>query len=136
MKDVLVPLDGSSESEAALVEAFELFPEAEIHAFHVVQVTEFPQDKTKSAYELAVEKGGEIHKKAESIAAERDREIKTDMAEGNAAKSIIGYAEENDIDHIVMGSTGRSGFSRVLLGSVAESVTRRAPCSVTIVRED
>jgi nucleotide-binding universal stress UspA family protein len=58
------------------------------------------------------------------------------MKEGHAAKTIVRYAEENDVDHIVMGSTGRSGISRVLLGSVAESVTRRAPCSVVIVREN
>jgi nucleotide-binding universal stress UspA family protein len=135
MKNVLVPLDGSSESEAALVEAFELFPDAEIHAFHVVQVTEFPRDKTRTPYELAVEKGEGVHENAERVAGKYGRDIKTDMTEGNAAKSIVRYAEENDIDHIVMGSTGRSGFSRVLLGSVAESVTRRAPCSVTIVRE-
>jgi len=44
------------------------------------------------------------------------------------------YAEDLDVDHIVMDSHGRSGASRVLLGSVAETVTRRSPVSVTIVR--
>lgn len=135
MKRVLVPLDGSSESEAALRESFDLFPEGEIHAFHVVQITEFPEDPTKSAYEFATEKGEGILERAAEIAAEHDRDIETQMEEGNAAKTIVRYAEENDIDHIVMGSTGRSGIPRVLLGSVAESVTRRAPCSVVIVRD-
>ena len=136
MKRILVPLDGSSESEAALREAFDLFPEAEIHVFHVVQVTEFPQDPNKSAYELAVENGEGILERAAEIAAKHDRSIETHMTEGHAAKTIVRYAEENDVDHVVMGSTGRSGVPRVLLGSVAESVTRRAPCSVVIVREN
>jgi len=136
MKRILVPLDGSSESEAALREAFDLFPEAEIHTFHVVQVTKFPQDPNKSAYELAVEKGREILDRADEIAGKHDRGIETRMKEGHAAKTIVRYAEENEVDHIVMGSTGWSGTSRVLLGSVAESVTRRAPCSVVIVREN
>jgi len=136
MKRILVPLDRSSESEAALREAFDLFPEAKIHAFHVVQVTEFPQDPNKSAYELAVEKGREILTRADEIAGKHNRKIETAMKEGHAAKTIVRYAEENDIDYIVMGSTGWSGAVRVLLGSVAESVARRAPCSVVIVREN
>lgn len=136
MKRILVPLYGSSESEAALREAFDLFPEAKIHAFHVVQVTEFPQYPNKSAYELAVEKGREILTRADEITGKHNQEIETAMKEGHAAKTIVRYAEENDIDHIVMGSTGWSGAVRVLLGSVAESVARRAPCSVVIVREN
>ena len=135
MKDVLVPMDGSTAAEAALSEAFERFPEAKVHVFHVIQVTAFPRDRSKSAYELAAEKGVEIQEKAEEIAAEHGRNIVTDMTEGNAPRSIVQYATENNIDHIVMGSTGRSGLSKVLLGSVAESVTRRAPCTVTIVRK-
>ncbi|MES3516774.1 MAG: universal stress protein [Natronomonas sp.] len=136
MKRILVPLDDSSESEAALREALDLFPEAEIHAFHVVQVTDFPRDSDKSAYELAAEKGRKILDRAEKIADEYDRRVETQMEEGHAAKTIVRYAEGNDVDHIVMGSVGRSGVPRVLLGSVAESVTRRAPCSVVIVREN
>ncbi|MEF8807206.1 universal stress protein [Natronomonas sp.] len=135
MRSVLVPLDGSSRSEAALRKAFDLFPEAEIHVLHVLQVTEFQHHETMSAYELAVEDCEEIIDDAERLASDHGREIETEVIEGNAAKTILRYAEENDIDHVVMGSTGRSGLSRVLLGSVAEAVTRRAPCSVTIVRE-
>lgn len=136
MKRILVPLDGSPESEAALREAFDIFPEAEVHTFHVVQVTDFSQKSNKSPYELAVDKGREILDRANEIADKHDRGIETRMKEGHAAKTIVRYAEENDVDHIVMGSTGRSGMPRVLLGSVVESVTRRAPCSVVIVREN
>ncbi|MFW6265865.1 MAG: universal stress protein, partial [Halanaeroarchaeum sp.] len=44
------------------------------------------------------------------------------------------YVEETDVDHVVIGSHGRSGVGRILLGSVAERVVRRSPTPVTVVR--
>lgn len=61
-------------------------------------------------------------------------DVVTRTVVGTPARSIVAYAEEEDVDHVVMGSHGRSGVSRVLLGSVAESVVRRAPCPVLVVR--
>lgn len=49
-------------------------------------------------------------------------------------RSITDYAEENEIDLIVMATHGRTGPKRLYFGSVAESIVRRAPCSVLIVR--
>ena len=53
---------------------------------------------------------------------------------GRPTRTIVEYADEHDIDQIVMGSHGRSGMSRILLGSVAEIVVRRATVPVTVVR--
>ena len=53
---------------------------------------------------------------------------------GRPARAIIDYAEDNEVDQIVMGSHGRDGVSRILLGSVAETIVRRSPCPVTVVR--
>lgn len=136
MDRVLVPLDGSSQSETALREGLKMFPDARIHALSVIQIKSIPDDGVESAAERAARESDEILERATEIAAESDREIESEAVEGNAAKTIVAYAEENGIDHIVMGSTGRSGLRRLLLGSVAESVIRRAPCSVTITRED
>ena len=69
-----------------------------------------------------------------SKAVERGVDTETMTAVGNPAKKILEAAEENHVDHIVMGSHGRSGFGRVLFGSVAETVTRRSSVPVTIVR--
>lgn len=52
----------------------------------------------------------------------------------NAAPTILEYADEHDADMIVMGSHGRRGFRRLLLGSVTEEVVRLAPCPVLVVR--
>ncbi|PSQ23605.1 universal stress protein UspA, partial [Halobacteriales archaeon QS_9_67_17] len=59
-------------------------------------------------------------------------ETATEM--GQPARTIVDYADDNDIDEIVIGSHGRQGISRVLLGSVAENVVRRADMPVTVVR--
>ncbi|OAQ54360.1 hypothetical protein HTG_02110 [Natrinema mahii] len=134
MVRVLVPTDGSQQATAALTEAFELFPDAEIHVVHVVQVTRIPSDPGTSPYEYARERGETILQEAKTIAAESDRTIETSMAEGHVGRTILGYIEDRDIEYVVMGSRGRSGVSRVLLGSVAETVTRRSPVSVVIVR--
>ena len=53
---------------------------------------------------------------------------------GHAAEEICGYAEREAVDLIVIGSHGRSGIKRVLLGSVSNAVANHAPCPVTIVR--
>jgi len=50
------------------------------------------------------------------------------------AEAIVGYAERNGYHHIIVGSEGRTGAKRMLLGSVAEDIVTRAHCPVTVVR--
>lgn len=57
-----------------------------------------------------------------------------EQSDGNAADRIIARAEALDVDLIILGSRGRTGLSRLLLGSVAEAVVRHSHCSVLIVR--
>ena len=52
----------------------------------------------------------------------------------DTAEAIVAYAEAHGYDHIVMGSAGRTGLNRLMLGSVAQSVVAKAHCPVTIVR--
>lgn len=56
--------------------------------------------------------------------------VRHQLLEGIPAKEILTAAENLNVDLIVMGTHGRSGFSRVLIGSVAEEVMRKAPCPV------
>ncbi|ELY93998.1 UspA domain-containing protein [Natrialba hulunbeirensis JCM 10989] len=140
---VLVPVDDSDRSTDALEFACQEYPDATITALHVIDPGDF--------YAATGIEGGamanyeEIQKHHESRADEllesaREQadthgvEIQTDRVVGGISRSIVNYAEENDVDHITLGSHGRTGASRILLGSVAENVARRSPVPVTIVR--
>jgi len=56
------------------------------------------------------------------------------LLEGDPAAEIVRYASDAGIDLIVMGTHGRTGLERLLMGSVAESVLSKAPCSVLVVK--
>lgn len=120
-RHILVPFTDSEEARQALVHAFESFSEAELTVLHVGNVS--ADDEAEQ--HLAA---------AEAIAAEHERAVETTLLRGTPKHEIIQYTEEHDIDHIVMGSRGRSGMTRLLLGSVAETVVRRSPVPVTVVR--
>ncbi len=62
-------------------------------------------------------------------------QVKGLVIKGSVVDSILSVAKEWDADLIVLGSHGRKGFDRFLLGSVAEKVANYAPCSVEIVRQ-
>jgi universal stress protein A len=69
--------------------------------------------------------------------AERERfKATTKVVGGLGAAAIVEYAQEHDIDLIVMGTHGRTGMAHLLIGSVAERVVRLAPCPVLTVHAD
>ena len=61
---------------------------------------------------------------------------RSEVIEGNPADAILEVAKKHRVDLIVMGSHGRSGLGRIFLGSVAESVLRRSPVPVLVVRRN
>lgn len=65
---------------------------------------------------------------------ETTQSVESVMIWGHPASEICRYAREQDVDLIVIGSHGRSGFREALLGSVSHAVANRASCPVTIVR--
>jgi nucleotide-binding universal stress UspA family protein len=74
----------------------------------------------------------EAHSLAEQHGAKKISEV--ELRGRDIAMAIIQYAEQNGFDHIVAGAGHRRGLSRLALGSVAEDLTHRAHCSVTIAR--
>jgi nucleotide-binding universal stress UspA family protein len=138
---VLVPVDESEPSDEAIRFAIEQYPEAAITALNVVD----PRDAFAGAsIEGAMPEEGILESReqhAEQLlegvredAAAKGVTIETDYVVGDVSRSVVDYVEENGVDHVIIGSHGRTGASRVLLGSVAESVTRRSPVPVTVVR--
>lgn len=137
IQTVLVGVDGSDQSMRALEYALEEFPDASITAVAVVDPVnsmaagEYYSEDLYDQRRVATE--GYLETAAER-AATFDRDIDTELRFGRPSRELVAYAEEEAVDHVVLGSRGRTGLSRVLLGSVAESVVRRSPVPVTVVR--
>lgn len=136
---VLVPMDGSEQSWQAFDYAAEQFPEETLVCLRVI-------DPVQAGYGIGVGEAAAAGEwlDAQQDAAERMFEDIKERAEtanvtveavterGRPVRSITDVAE--GCDHVVIGSHGREGVSRILLGSVAESVIRRSPVPVTVVR--
>ena len=139
MKRILVPLDGSEQAWDAFEYAVDEFPTGTIVLLHVIDPVEAGYTAsatvpgyTEQWYEQAKERAENLFEDARSRASDAD--IETEIEVGRPSRIIVEFTDELDIDQIVMGSHGRSGVSRILLGSVAEAVVRRSPVPVTITR--
>jgi nucleotide-binding universal stress UspA family protein len=138
---VLLPMDGSDQSQHALEHALAEHADARITVLHVI-------DPARATYgaQAGIPPSSEEWFDAEEARAERlfedvreqaqeaGVEVTTTTEVGQPSRVIVEYAEGHDVDHVVIGSHGRKGLSRVLLGSVAELVVRRSPVPVTVVR--
>ncbi|MFB6195482.1 MAG: universal stress protein [Haloplanus sp.] len=137
-QDILVPTDGSDASTAAIDHAVSLAAtyDAHIHALYVVEQGVYaPLDLETAMIEEALETEGEAAVAAVADAAEdAGVEVQTGVVEGDVRDTILDYAEANDVDLIVIGTHGRRGVDRYLLGSVTEQVVRSSPVPVLTVR--
>jgi nucleotide-binding universal stress UspA family protein len=140
-KRLLVPVDGSDPADAALSFALEEYPDAELTILSVVDPTDVGYGSVDAApstldhlQQRAEERTERVLDEAEARAEEHGVSVERETVVGMPSRAIVEWAEENDVDGIVIGSHGREGVSRVLLGSVAETVVRRSPVPVTVVR--
>ena len=98
-----------------------------------------PSDTRKQLIRIGRQQASQIFDSVEEIAKNHGAKFKinTEMVEtssSSAADEIIKYAKEKAIDLIVVGTKGRSGMTKALLGSVASKVVTYSPCSVLVVR--
>jgi nucleotide-binding universal stress UspA family protein len=140
VKRILCPIDFSEFADRALRHAVRIarWYDAEIHAVHVVPLmaegwavplavgAAHPGPATPSGLREALDARLEPARAAGSS-------LYTEVREGGAVREILAYADEAQVDLIVMGSHGRRGFQRLLLGSVTDAVLRRAKCPVVTV---
>ncbi|WP_049936739.1 universal stress protein [Haloplanus natans] len=141
VKRLLVPIDGSDPADAALEFALEEYPDADITLLSVIDPTDVGYGSIEAApstfehlQENAEERTQNVLDEASNRAAEYGIDVTTETVIGMPSRAIVEWAENKDMDGIVIGSHGRKGVTRVLLGSVAESVVRRSPVPVTVVR--
>lgn len=137
---VLIPTDGSTASEGATDHAIDLARQydATLHALYVVDAG------TYSSLEVAAEVvSEELHAQGDdAVGAIAERAVaagvttETAVETGIVHRTIIEYVDAKDIDLVVMGTHGRTGVGRFLLGSVAEKVIRTADAPVLTVRSN
>jgi len=136
---VLVAYDGSEPARKAVEYALDEHSDDDVVLLRVVELAD---GATDAGVELVRERLRERRKEAATTTADQleelldstDTDVSLETVIGDPAREIVAYGEDHDIDHIVVGSHGRGGVSRMLLGSVAETVARRSSVPVTIIR--
>lgn len=143
VRNILFPTDFSEQAERALPHALALAErfDARLHMLHAVVLHaadpagpdhRFPDledawSRLDGWADERLDEGGERH----------DVEVVRHRQRGlSAAAVILDYADDREVDLVVMGTHGRRGLRHMLLGSVAEEVVRTAPCPVLTVRGD
>ena len=141
---ILIPTDGSDEVRPAVEIALGL---AQTHdaTLHVLFIVDQPTSVSGTGEGFSgldnlldsLEEEG--HQVTNAVAEQADdREVKTELAvrRGNPHDDILSYGDEHDIELIVIGTHGRTGVKRALLGSVTEDVVRHSEIPVLTVHRD
>ena len=126
---IIVPIDGSAGSERVAVHAAALAAvhDAELHGVYVVNAGSFAGLPMESSWE-GLDDMLRTDAESQGVPAE------THVLEGTPSREIVEFAERGECDLIVMGTHGRGGIDRLLLGSVAEKVVRASTVPVLTVR--
>ncbi len=141
---ILLAVDDSKFSDAAVqaVIAQAKAQPSEVCVLHVVDTPSLLVTREMGGYDSGIEAAWEVQRDlgkellARTAEAFRSQGLKcsTDVQEGDPKSKIIEAADKWGADLIVVGSHGRKGLQRFLLGSVTEAVARHAHCSVQVVR--
>lgn len=137
---ILVPVDGSDNSKRALEQAVSVAGRngTSITIVHVIDMPPTVYVESQKLLNQLLEKyrqeSAKVLDEYEEIAKKRGIEVKSAILEGDAAASIVDYADKHGFDMIVMGSRGLGKIKGAFLGSVSSKVLHHAKCSVLIVK--
>lgn len=141
-KNILVPYDGSIFANNAFRKALNIAIQHNsnlkvVACLDIANIGGWYIDKrtNKEIMKNAKKLTTQLFSKLESIA--RKKSISLDMKiieSNNTVKSLISYAKSKNIDLIVMGSSGRGKFDKVLLGSISSGIMQKAKCPVLIIK--
>ncbi|MDR5674077.1 Nucleotide-binding protein, UspA family [Halalkaliarchaeum sp. AArc-CO] len=136
---ILIPTDGSPAAEAAIEHAIDIAEkyDATVHALFVVDGAAY--STLEAGAEIVMEalesEGKRAVERIAEIADDAGLDCETSVVSGTAYRSIREYIDDHDIDLVVMGTHGRRGIDRYLLGSVTERVVRTSDVPVLTVRK-
>jgi nucleotide-binding universal stress UspA family protein len=133
---VLVPTDGSEGTRAAVERAVDLANryDAALHTLYVVDTTVGPDPAVSGTFEALEAAGRDAIEAVIEFASDRGVEtVEASVGRGPPHRAILDYVDEQDVDLVVMGTHGRTGAERYLLGSVTEKVLRLSRVPVLTV---
>ncbi|MDD2473892.1 MULTISPECIES: universal stress protein [Methanomicrobiaceae] len=139
-RKILVAIDGSEPANRALEEAIGEAGvwNAEVHVVYVVEsglFSSLPMDNTLEVmYSVLQKEGKEVLEAARKKADAAGVSLTTHLGQGHAGSQIVALAKELGVDLIMLGSYGKSGVDRLLLGSVTDYVVRNSSITTTVVR--
>jgi nucleotide-binding universal stress UspA family protein len=135
---ILIATDGSEKNRAAVEEALQIgrVCGSTVFAAYVMDLSAF---ESASADVVIRDSWVVIQREAEAALARvgtlaEGVHLETVTLEGKPAAEIVRFAAEKEIDLIVIGTQGKRGLERLLLGSVAEQIIRSAPCKILVVK--
>ena len=136
LDNILCPIDFSAASNAALEQATRLAKQhgSRIHLLHVYEMI-FTDGYIEGMIPVPAGPDNDVLTRQLEQLRPADVESVCELTQGFPAGSIVAYANQHSIDLIVLGTHARTGWSRLVMGSVTESVMREAPCPVLVVHE-
>jgi nucleotide-binding universal stress UspA family protein len=141
IKKILVPLDGSDNSERALDVAISLAKNsnAKIVCLYSINIIPIAEAQMFDPLKCQIEEkkyAEQVMQKAQTTCAKNDVEFVKEIEFGMPGNTILSYIKNknNKIDLVVMGSRGKSGIKEIFLGSVSNYVLHKSPVPVLIVK--
>ncbi|MFB6101517.1 MAG: universal stress protein [Haloplanus sp.] len=134
---IVIATDGSESVRRAVHVALDLADrfDAAVHALYVIDEGEVEASPEQVREEMRAALDESAETALEEVATAADRPVTTAVREGRPATEIREYATDHDADMVAMGTRGRHGENRFLIGSVAERVVRTCPVPVLTVRQ-
>lgn len=141
-RNIVIATDGSENSQRAISCGVEIakLSGATVHALYVVDtpsiISETWTAGKEMVHEMIIREGKKVLSKVKKIIEDSGVEVKEVLLEGYPSEEIINFAENNNMDLILMGTLGKTGLERFLVGSVAENVVRNSKVPVMVIRNE
>ena len=138
MENALLAIDGSDITVKVVDMGIDLARhfDMQLHVLHVIEPYSIPSDLPpyEEMYDYLLKKSNEIVEQVVEYAEEKGITVLKNVLEGEPAKRIIEFIEENSIDLIVMGTLGKSRLEKIFVGSVTDKVLKLSPVSVMVIK--
>ncbi|HII80606.1 MAG TPA: universal stress protein [Methanosarcina sp.] len=139
-RNIVIATDGSENTRRAISYGIEIakLSGAAVHALYVVNSSPIISENwtigRENIYNIIRSEGEKAVSEIKKIGEASGVEVREVILDGYPSNEIMDFAENNNIDLIVMGTLGKTGLDRLLIGSVAEKVVRASKVPVMVVR--